>query len=73
MSSQLNAYTRLCHSGARADILRGMARRRNDDITAEEFRALMREINKRMVIAGLIVVGVGLAIIGVMTLVYGGK
>ncbi len=33
----------------------------------------MREINKRMVIAGLIVVGVGLAIIGVMTLVYGGK
>ncbi|WP_237208649.1 hypothetical protein [Rothia nasimurium] len=50
-----------------------MARRRNDDITAEEFRALMREINKRMVIAGLVVVGVGLAIIGVMTLVYGGK
>ncbi len=32
----------------------------------------MREINKRMVIAGLVVVGVGLAIIAVMTLVYGG-
>ncbi|MGV3149583.1 hypothetical protein [Rothia sp. 11273D007AR] len=49
-----------------------MARRRNDDISPEEFRELMREINKRMIIAGLIVIGVGLAIIGVMTLAYGG-
>ncbi len=32
----------------------------------------MREINKRMIIAGIIVIGVGLAIIGVMTLAYGG-
>lgn len=32
----------------------------------------MREINKRMIIAGLIVIGVGLVIIGVMTLAYGG-
>ncbi len=31
----------------------------------------MREINKRMIIAGLIVIGVGLAIIGLMTLMYG--
>lgn len=30
----------------------------------------MREINKRMIIAGLIVIGVGLAIIGLMTLMY---
>ncbi|WP_237199572.1 hypothetical protein [Rothia nasimurium] len=49
-----------------------MARRRNDDISPEEFRELMREINKRMIIAGLIVIGIGLAIIGVMTLAYGG-
>ncbi|WP_237185158.1 hypothetical protein [Rothia nasimurium] len=49
-----------------------MARRRNDDISPEEFRELMREINKRMIIAGLIVIGVGLAIIGLMTLAYGG-
>ena len=49
-----------------------MARRRNDDISPEEFRELMREINKRMIIAGIIVIGVGLAIIGVMTLAYGG-
>ena len=72
MSFRLTAYTRLCHSGARADILRGMARRRNNDISPEEFRELMREINKRMIIAGLIVIGVGLAIIGLMTLAYGG-
>lgn len=32
----------------------------------------MREINKRMIIAGLIVIGVGLAIIGLMTLAYAG-
>ncbi len=31
----------------------------------------MREINKRMIIAGLIVIGVGLAIIALMTLMYG--
>ena len=49
-----------------------MARRRNNDISPEEFRELMREINKRMIIAGIIVIGVGLAIIGVMTLAYGG-
>ncbi|MBF0808553.1 hypothetical protein [Rothia nasimurium] len=49
-----------------------MARRRNNDISPEEFRELMREINKRMIIAGLIVIGVGLAIIGLMTLAYGG-
>ncbi|HJD50684.1 MAG TPA: hypothetical protein H9908_02250 [Candidatus Rothia avistercoris] len=49
-----------------------MTRRRNDDISPEEFRELMREINKRMIIAGIIVIGVGLAIIGVMTLAYGG-
>ncbi|WP_237207267.1 hypothetical protein [Rothia nasimurium] len=48
-----------------------MARRRNDDISPEEFRELMREINKRMIIAGLIVIGVGLAIIALMTLMYG--
>ncbi|HIY95130.1 MAG TPA: ERF4 family protein [Candidatus Rothia avicola] len=49
-----------------------MARRRNNDISPEEFRELIREINKRMIIAGLIVIGVGLAIIGLMTLAYGG-
>lgn len=49
-----------------------MARRRNNDISPEEFRELMREINKRMIIAGLIVIGVGLAIIGLMTLAYAG-
>ena len=49
-----------------------MARRRNNDISPEEFRELMREINMRMIIAGLIVIGVGLAIIGLMTLAYGG-
>ncbi|MDO4821234.1 MULTISPECIES: hypothetical protein [Rothia] len=48
-----------------------MARRRNDDISPEEFRELMREINKRMIIAGLIAIGVGLAIIALMTLMYG--
>ncbi len=31
----------------------------------------MREINKRMIIAGLIAIGVGLAIIALMTLMYG--
>lgn len=31
----------------------------------------MREINKRMIIAGLIVIGVGVAIIGLMALAYG--
>ncbi|WP_180377866.1 MULTISPECIES: hypothetical protein [Rothia] len=49
-----------------------MARRRNNDITPEEFRALMREINKRLIIAGLIVIGFGLGVIGLMQLLYGG-
>lgn len=31
----------------------------------------MREINKRMIIAGLIAIGVGLAIIALMALMYG--
>ncbi len=62
----------MCHSGLVADILIGMARRRNNDITPEEFRALMREINKRLIIAGLIVIGFGLGVIGLMQLLYGG-
>lgn len=33
----------------------------------------MREINKRMIIAGLIVIGVGLGIIALMALFYGGQ
>ncbi|MDY3049660.1 MAG: hypothetical protein SOR40_07820 [Rothia sp. (in: high G+C Gram-positive bacteria)] len=46
-----------------------MAHRRNKDISAEEFRGLMREINKRMIIAGLIAIGTGLLIIGLMMLI----
>lgn len=48
-----------------------MARKRNTDITAEEFRELMREINKRLLIAGLIVVGFGLLIIALVA-IFGG-
>ncbi|MEX3630878.1 hypothetical protein [Rothia sp. (in: high G+C Gram-positive bacteria)] len=48
-----------------------MARRRKEDISPEEFRELMREINKRMIIAGLIVIMAGLLIIGALAL-WGG-
>lgn len=47
--------------------------RKNRDITPEEFRELMREINKRMVIAGLVVIGVGLLIIALVALLGGGS
>lgn len=45
--------------------------RRSKDITPDEFRDLMREINKRMLIAGLIVIGVGVLIIALVALAGG--
>lgn len=49
-----------------------MAQRRNTDITTEEFRELMREINKRMILVGLGAIALGLIIIGLMYM-FGGS
>ena len=43
------------------------------DITTEEFGQLIRDITKRMIIVGLILIAVGALIILLMYLIYGGK
>ncbi|MFW0111426.1 hypothetical protein ACN082_01510 [Rothia sp. CCM 9417] len=48
-----------------------MAQRGNKDITTEEFRELMKEINKRMILVGLGAIALGLVIIGLMYLLGG--
>ena len=45
-----------------------MASSKKDDITAEEFRGLMREINTRMILAGLVLIAFGLLVSGLVAL-----
>ncbi len=48
-----------------------MSKRRQQDLTDEQFKQLLREISKRFAIAGAVVIAFGLAIIALAYLLGG--
>lgn len=53
------------------DILKSMAQKKPQGFTTEEYRDLILDIVKRTIISGLVLCGVGLAIISLVVMLEG--